>query len=77
MGKVPRSYRLDEIALKHLEAIEKSTGSNHTAIIEQALAVYHALLRHGTLGEAVESEATGNPCSSTSTRTTPPGSPST
>ena len=45
--KTNRSYRLSPAAMANLAAIHALTGSNYTAIVEQAAAWYLAALRAG------------------------------
>lgn len=47
MGKPTKTFRLSSQALDKLDALHDYTGSTHTAIVENALAVYAAFLEHG------------------------------
>lgn len=50
MSKIAKSFRLDPVAVKHLDELAKLTGSNQAAIVEQSLAIYRSLLVGGLAG---------------------------
>ena len=50
MSKVAKSFRLNPVAVGHLDELAKLTGSNQAAIVEQSLAIYRALLLGGMAG---------------------------
>jgi hypothetical protein len=50
MSKVAKSFRLDPVAVEHLDELVRLTGSSQAAIIEQALAVHRSLLFGGLAG---------------------------
>jgi hypothetical protein len=50
MSKLAKSFRLDTVAVEHLDELTRLTGSTQAAIVEQALAVYSSLLQGGLSG---------------------------
>jgi hypothetical protein len=50
MSKVAKLFRLDLVAVDHLDELAKLTGSSQAAIIEQSLAIYRSLLVGGLSG---------------------------
>jgi hypothetical protein len=50
MAKVAKSFRLDSVAVEHLDELTGLTGSTQASIIEQSLAVYRSLLLGGLNG---------------------------
>ena len=50
MSKVAKSFRLDPVAVDHLDELAKLTGSSQAATIEQSLAIYRSLLVGGLSG---------------------------
>jgi hypothetical protein len=50
MSKVAKSFRLNPVAVEHLDELAKLTGSNQAAIVEQSLAIYRSLLIGGLSG---------------------------
>lgn len=50
MSKVAKSFRLNPVAVEHMDELAKLTGSNQAAIVEQSLAIYRSLLVGGLAG---------------------------
>jgi hypothetical protein len=50
MSKIAKSFRLDPVAVEHLDELVRLTGTSQAAIIEQALAVHRSLLLGGLAG---------------------------
>lgn len=50
MSKVAKSFRLNPVAVEHLDELATLTGSNQAAIVEQSLAIYRSLLVGGLSG---------------------------
>lgn len=47
MPKVAKSFRLDPVAVSHLDELVGLTGSNQAAVVEHSLAVYRSFLTGG------------------------------